>query len=189
VLLLAYLLKDNIKNDEMRKILFGRKEEFSLSTFKKDVERAVLVNDYLNNMLNKCHADRVSIFEFHNGSYSGNGLPFKKFSCTFEYVRKGISREMLNMQNMKIDSFPYLCEKLLKNEKAFEINIVEEEKGKPFREIMDYAGTTCVIVRRIVSDNNLIGFVTLEFLDTQTNTSESVKTLNDQFLLIERVFH
>ena len=50
------------------------------------------VNEELYKILECSTADRVYIFQFHNGVAHYNGQHAQRFTCTYEIVRDGISR-------------------------------------------------------------------------------------------------
>ena len=49
------------------------------------------INGMLKDIMLETHAHRVSVIEFHNSFQNLCGIPFAKYSCTYEWFKQGIS--------------------------------------------------------------------------------------------------
>lgn len=87
------------------------------SRFKKTIpamiQRDMEIYNHLFDIKARTRADRVLVFQFHNGSYYTNSASQMKMSCTHEVVGEGISRESRNMQDLIISQFAGFTTKLI----------------------------------------------------------------------------
>ena len=66
------------------------------------------IKEYLN-------ADRVQIYDFHNGGHYANGRSALKTSCSFEVVRNGIEGHQKELQAVPLSCIPQFIQELVKN--------------------------------------------------------------------------
>ena len=59
----------------------------------------------LDFLMNRIKADRIYVYEFHNGDHFYSGSGQQKFSCTYESLGPGVSSETLNLQNLRMSTF------------------------------------------------------------------------------------
>lgn len=85
-----YLLYNVVYNPDvyLDKVLnyFGDRQ---IELMQDKMESNYRVNSLIDELLYKAKADRVIIAEYHNGSHNSNGIPFYKFSVTFEARSEG----------------------------------------------------------------------------------------------------
>lgn len=72
-------------------------------------------------------ADRVQIYDFHNGEHYANGRSALKTTCTYEVIRKGIKSYQNDLQAVPLSCIPKFIQNLLANEKI-ECNDLETIK-------------------------------------------------------------
>ena len=65
------------------------------------------VNGHLEHLLEGTGASRAYIFQFHNGVTFYSGQHAQRFSCTYEVVRAGVSREADNLQNLQVSVYSW----------------------------------------------------------------------------------
>jgi hypothetical protein len=73
------------------------------------------INSKLKDMLIKTNSSRIVIIEFHNSYQNLSGVPFAKYSCTFEQVALGVRPIQDKWQAMPFSSISGVVEKLLKS--------------------------------------------------------------------------
>lgn len=71
------------------------------------------------------NADRVQIYDFHNGGHYANGRSALKTSCTYEVCRKGVQSYQMYMQSIPLNCIPHFIQVLL-NSKILRVNNLEE---------------------------------------------------------------
>lgn len=97
----------------------------------KKVERQSTINveiiEILEEMKDVFMADRVQIYDFHNGVELANRVSLMKCSCTYEVVRTGIKGHFKDLQGIHLGMIPHFIHRLL-NQKELIINNLEEIK-------------------------------------------------------------
>ena len=78
------------------------------------------LKEYLN-------ADRVQIYDFHNGGHYANGRSALKTSCTYEVVRTGISPKQNLLQSIPLSFLQKFISQLL-NDDSMEIKQLDQIK-------------------------------------------------------------
>lgn len=81
----------------------------------------------LEEMKERFKADRVQIYDFHNGVELANEVSLMKCSCTYEVVRIGTQAYFKDLQNIHLGMIPHFIHELL-NKKELIINDIEEIK-------------------------------------------------------------
>ena len=78
--------------------------------FNKDVVvsglgSGIVIENALKELLKETKSDRAYIFRFHNGVKYYDGTHKNKFSCDYEVVREGTSREAMNLQDIPVSLY------------------------------------------------------------------------------------
>ncbi len=60
-------------------------------------------------------ADRVQIYDFHNGGHYANGRSALKTTCTYEVVRAGVKGYQMYLQALPLSAIPRFTKALLKD--------------------------------------------------------------------------
>lgn len=58
-------------------------------------------------------ADRVQIYDFHNGGHYANGRSALKTSCTYEVTRTGVKGYQMYLQSLPLSAIPRFTKQLL----------------------------------------------------------------------------
>lgn len=102
-------------------------------TLPKKVKQQSTVNIEITSRLEEIKeylkADRVQIYDFHNGEHYANGRSALKTSCSFEVVRSGIKGHQKELQSIPLTCIPRFVETLL-NKKELKVRNLEDLKDK-----------------------------------------------------------
>ena len=85
------------------------------------------ITDKLEELKEYLKADRVQIYDFHNGGHYANGRSALKTSCSFEAVRSGVKSYQKELQAVPLSCISKFVQHLLKNGQM-QINDLEEIK-------------------------------------------------------------
>ncbi len=96
-------------NDIKNNLNVGSKIPKQSKTDMEIIKRMEQVKEILN-------ADRVLVYEFHNGEHYANGRSALKFSCTYEVYRTGIESVQSKLSSIPISCVPQFISKLLEEE-------------------------------------------------------------------------
>ena len=143
------------------------------------------VDKALEYTLEQLKADRVYIYEFHNGEHFYSGNHQQKFSATYECVSAGISSESLNLQNLRVSTFHHFIKDIIdykmhifdtnyKNKKSlcynwFKQRGVENSYAFPIKTL----------------NKKIIGIICIDFNKNQKKlTEENIKFIKNQSNII-----
>ena len=114
-LILAFLkTKKEIENSIPKKI----KNQINIDN--EIIKRMEELKEYLN-------ADRVQVYDFHNGGHYANGRSALKTSCTFEVCRTGCRSYQMYLHAIPLSCIPQFVETLL-NQEELKVNDLEDIK-------------------------------------------------------------
>jgi hypothetical protein len=125
------------------------------------------LNSAITQLMYESNADRVMLAEYHNGSSSVSGIPFLKWSVTFESFRDEMGFGVANeYQQQQITLYPFLThigENYLY--RGFvERDLKEIDKSYAYKLLSH--GIEYIIVSQIVNDNgSKCGMLILEYTD------------------------
>lgn len=129
--------------------------------------------------LDVLNADRVSVYEFHNGESFYSGSHQQKFSCTYESLKAGVSSEALNQQGLRISTFNQFILEVI-NEKLFKFHNIDMLEDSLLKNWFSDRGVRSVSSIPIITLNkNIIGILSVEF----TSESRKMDEKEIQFLI------
>jgi len=179
VLTAFYMIRNSTKRikDQEEKIdsLYGRIDKL-MTKFTHDEESNELAGKFISfaenankiqiqlyHILQSFGADRVSIFEFHNGGKNLSGVEFKKCSNTFEAVELETKPVIKEMQNLPLSINP-LWSRILSTRADIEIPVVENLEDTFLRAYLQSQSIktyySCILLDYA---NTPIGFISLEY--------------------------
>lgn len=161
------------KIDKLVGKMSGNEEEEDLTTkFRDYAENANKIQILLYHILRSFNADRVSIYEFHNGGKNLQGIEFKKSSNTYEAVELEVKPIIKEMQNLPISINP-LWSKLLANREPIIVSSVENLDDDFLK---SYLEAQCIkayySILLLDYDSSPIGFISLEFYNNERMMSD-----------------
>lgn len=102
------------------------------NTLPKKIQKQCSINIEITNRLEKVKeyliADRVQIYDFHNGGHYANGRSALKTSCSYEVVRSGVKGHQKELQAVPLSCVAKFVRALL-NQNELKINDLEEIKN------------------------------------------------------------
>lgn len=126
-------------------------------------ENANKIQIQLYHLLQNFGAERVSIYEFHNGGKNLAGVEFKKCSNTYEAVSLETKPIIKELQNLPLSINP-LWSKILSTREDIDIsnvNQLDDTFLKTYLETQSIKAYYSTIMQDY--DNTPIGFITLEY--------------------------
>lgn len=163
-------MMNNFGNDEKKHELTGK--------FISYAENANKIQIQLYHMLQNFGAERISIYEFHNGGKNLAGIEFKKCSNTYEAVSLETKPIIKEMQNLPLSINP-LWNKILSTRDDITIPNVDDltdtflQSYLSSQSIKTYYST---ILQDY--DNTPIGFISLEYYH---NSKDLIESQLDEF--------
>lgn len=155
----------------MNKMNGGESNDLT-SKFKDYAENANKIQILLYHILRSFNADRVSIYEFHNGGKNLQGIEFKKSSNTYEAVELEIKPTIKEMQNLPISINP-LWSKLLATRLPIKVPSVQSLDDDFFKSYLEAQSIkTYYSILLVDYDSSPIGFISLEFYNKERELTE-----------------
>lgn len=115
-------------------------------------------------------ADRILVFDFHNGEHFANGRSALRMSASYEVTKYGIERKQNNLQKLPLSILPNLIKELL--EKGFFV-VDDFEKFKDMQPEYSICASLGMksLYNYIIKDEKgaPVGFVSIEFKNITEN--------------------
>lgn len=146
-------------------VLFRAEIKRVINRYDPVAEQAYLsdeVNNELYKILDYSTADRVYIFQFHNGVAYYNGKHAQRFTCTYEIVRDGISRLSPEYVNMQVSVFSWIITTTLEGGMCFVD--VDEIPDYTTRYILEAKGVQSIRMLPIIKNNKIIGIIGMDYV-------------------------
>lgn len=120
------------------------------------------------------NADRIQIYEFHNGGHYANGRSALKTTCTYETCRYGIKSSQKEMSCIPLSCIPNFMTKLLSSGYV-EVKDIELIKSKmpstyELKKNIDVKSFYSNIIKNM--DGDPVGFVSIQFCQNEYKIDE-----------------
>lgn len=142
-------------------------------------------------LLDITHSSRVSILEFHNSSYNLNGMPFAKYTMTYEWPAKGIPTIQEGYRDMPFSIIANVYSDLMNSPNDYYIyyDIDEMEDENPVLcQSMKKRGTKSEAFFSIIDDNNqIIALLVIEFHTPIVKGTISLEDVKDEVEKIKQM--
>ena len=120
------------------------------------------VNVELAKILDYSAADRVYIFQFHNGVEFYDGKHAQRFTCTYEIVREGISQEADNLVNLQVSVFSWFISQTIDGKMLY--TDTQKIENYTTRYSLHSQGIKSIRVLPIIKKNNVIGLIGIDYV-------------------------
>lgn len=155
-------------------------EETIPQKIKKQCNIDYLIINKMEEIKEFLRADRVQVYDFHNGGHFANGRSALKVSCSYEVCRAGIKSYQMYLQSIPLNCIPQFIKKLL-NENRMKINNLEEIKDlmpatyslKKSQNVKSYFD---IVLNN--EENEPIGFLAIQY-ENENKVNFSEKELNE----------
>lgn len=172
----AYIFADKATNDavEAQLIIQQQLHDYEMNM---RLQNSAALNSLVVQLMYETNADRVLLAEYHNGSSNISGIPFLKWSVTFESFIDEVGFSVANeYQQQQITLYPFIThigENYLY--RGFvETDLKEIDKSYAYKLLshkIEY-----IIVSQIVNDKGLkCGMLILEYTDASVIDAYNVK--------------
>lgn len=135
-------------------------------------------------LLDITHSSRVSILEFHNSSYNLNGMPFAKYTMTYEWPAKGVPTIQEFYRDMPFSIIANVYSDLMNSPNDYYIyyDIESMEDDNPVLcQTMKKRGTKSEAFFSIIDDNNqIIALLMIEFHTPLIKGTVSLQDVKDE---------
>ena len=176
----------NNREDKLISYLISSKESDKQSHEEKLTERMSLsneINHKLRDIMNMTHSKHVSILEFHNSFQNMCGIPFAKYTCTYEWYKPGEVTSKPRWQALPFSGISSVVEDILENKEhiiAYKDTAFFKDENPGLYQYFSEVDTKSVIYVAMYDNTNvMVGLVCLEF-DDWIPVSVDIKDLKAQ---------
>jgi len=119
----------------------------------------------LRHLKSDIQADRVLVFQYHNGSHNLNGVDFAKVSCTHEVVKPGLKTVQQELLNLPVSAYITLTECAFGKEASCLSSVTKlKAYDSSTYEMLKAHGVKSAIIKPLKDDNDhIFGFILVEF--------------------------
>lgn len=132
------------------------------------------------------NADRVQIYDFHNGEHYANGRSALKTSCTYEVLRQGIISHQMKLQSIPLSCIPKFIKTLLDKNQVEVKNLEDIKDTMPatysLKKAQDIKSFYDIILNN--KQGEPIGFIAIQYVNEFHKTYNS----NDRESLLRLKF-
>lgn len=120
------------------------------------------INTELDKILDYADADRVYIFQFHNGVTYYNGQHAQRFTCTYEITRDGISREADNLKDLQVSVYSWFINETIKGNMGYANT--DSIPNYTTRFSLHAQGIKSIRVLPIIKGHQVIGLIGMDYV-------------------------
>jgi len=141
------------------------------------VKASTTVNKELGEAMVQSGASRVYVFQFHNGITFYTGQHAQRFSCTYEMVAEGISREAENLQNLQVSLFSWWINEVLSGRMTY--YDIEDMADYTSRITLQQQGIKSIICRPLIHKGKVVGIVGMDFVGSNDDIVNNPQFVRD----------
>lgn len=152
------------------------KKSFIFNARKVRKDSVFKVNRLLTELLQKTSADRVALFEYHNGGYNLTGMPFLHFSLSICRNNYGVDDLSKDFNDILVSSVPDFVKELDQNEIVYiqDIENLRATFPRLYKELAE-DDIKQVLFCNIEGINDPVGILMLAFKTADTNLNRKVR--------------
>jgi hypothetical protein len=164
--------------------LWMNKVQGYLKSKNKSMHRIITENMMLKQLLSEVRnfydADRVELYQFHNGEYFASGTSIQKISMTNFVMARGVSVPMeVSKQNIPIGYVASLTDEIMKSSYVY-FSSADLLGESYFKGILRYGGARTALLRGIFCPkHSMIGFVALSWFEDVVLTQEKLAAIKE----------
>lgn len=143
---------------------------------KKQSDADLRITRKLEEIKEILNADRVQIYDFHNGIHYANGRSAIKISCTYEICRYGIKSYQNQLAGIPISCLPNFISSLLSDGEFICKDIESLKETNPatytFKKNMQISSFYDVVFHN--EEGEIVGFIAIQFCNNKYNIDKEV---------------
>lgn len=141
------------------------------------VTNNLMLKQLLAEMRSYYDADRVKLYQFHNGDYYSSGASIQKASLTHYVVARGVSPPIgieSTQQNIPIGHIVNTAEEIWKSPYVF-YSLERLSEDSYFKGLLRYGGAKSVLLRGVFNaKHDMTGFLVVVWFDPTTLNEEQM---------------
>jgi len=152
-----------IGKDYFRKKEDKKRKDKSKEDLMEQIERDEIIHLALRDVRRQFHADRIYIWQFHNGGNFYTESSMQKASITYERCSEGLERKSEKYQGVLVSLFAWYMKQVMMNQSYF--LDMEEIEDIGIRSLCTGNGTKSHVATPMFDDkNHLIGILCMDWV-------------------------
>lgn len=153
-------------------------EESIPKKLKKQSSINLDIMHHMEELKEKLGADRIQVYDFHNGGHYANGRSALKLSCTYEVVRAGVKPFQHELQCIPINCIPTFVNRLLEDNdlEVKDLEDIKEEMPSAYSIKMHQGLKSFYDIVINNKYNEPIGFIAVQYV----NHNKKSYTINEK---------
>lgn len=153
----------------------GTEVIFKDSEINEVINRDVMVNDLLNDLMYKSASDRAYVFRFHNGQNYFDGTHKMRMSCEYEVVKKGIDPQSQLLKDIPTSLFIWFIKETIDGNMYYEdIDSISDVKT---RVLLERQGIRSIAVEPYHDHSGrLMALIGVDYVGNKADTIEILKS-------------
>lgn len=149
-------------------------------TIKRSIRENLMIKQLLAEIRSYCDADRVQLYQFHNGDHYVSGGSIQKASMTHFVLNRGVGIPFeATHQNIPIGYLLGVTDEILKISTVF-YSSDDLLQDSYFKGLLRYGGAKSALIRGIFSSkHDMIGFLSIAWFDEVTITAAQQAAIKD----------
>ena len=138
------------------------------------------IEDLMEEFMYSVGADRIYVFQFHNGINYYSGEHMHRMTNTYEAVRDGVSEEKANLTNLQIKDFRWFLETVVEGRLyILDVNAIPDGAT---RSILQSQGIKSIAVAPIFVRGAFVGYIGVDYVfEKQSSFSDGYIYMLEQF--------
>jgi len=165
ILILVYGFSQKITIEQLKVLIDGGEKEFK-KNFNKSIKASSIVNGMLDKLLYSLNADRVYVFQYHNGGSNITGIPFARCSNTHERCEVGVESKIGLYQGLPLAMYGFRND-LIADNKVIKVQKLEDirETDKSAYNLMKDQNIKSLYVAGLYTDKCMpLGFLGVDYI-------------------------
>lgn len=145
------------------------------------INKNLMLRQLLAEIRSYYDADRVQLYQFHNGNSFISGVSIQKVSLTHFVSARGVAVQIggVSLQNIPMGYLLQTIDHLLKNN-YFYIDSNEMKEDSYFKGLMRYSGAKCALCRAVFNiKHEIIGFLVVSWFEDVMLTDVQKAAIKD----------
>lgn len=173
IIIIFYVMSQKITIKEI-KTIFESKDKHFKDNFKYSLESSKIINGILDKLLYDLNADRIYIFQYHNGGSNIEGIPFARCSNTHERCEVGVTPHIQNYQNLPLAMYGFRTDLIIKGD-IIEVHDLStlKDTDKSAYNLLKSQNIKSLYVAGLYNDQcRPIGFLGVDYIRNETTLNK-----------------
>lgn len=165
IVILVYVIAQRVTLKQLKTIIDKGEKKFK-QNFNTVVINSQVINDLLDQTLYHLNADRIYIFQYHNGGSNIQGIPFARCSNTHERCEVGVEPHIQNYQNLPLAMYGFRNDVLANGSTISipDIEAIKKEDKSGYNLLKSQHIKSIYVVGLYTENEQILGFLGVDYV-------------------------